>query len=201
MIRAAIFDIGNVLLKFNYSVAAERLRLRNGLPDLPDREFIVDARNRLESGHLPPSEFTLLLMDAFCHEGDQESFLEIWRDIFHPNQPMVDFARSISERMPVYLLSNISCIHRDFIFHRYDFFSIFHDGAYSYELGCLKPDPLIYHRTLKKFGLLPEEVVLFDDLEANVASAKNLGWQAFQYDFRRHETFLDKVSFLGLTTL
>lgn len=193
-LRAAVFDIGNVLLKFNYMVAAERLRLLNGLEELPDRGPVVEAKADLEGGKIQRADFLAVALREFGHAGDEESFLEIWRDIFHPNLPMVEFARDLSARMPVYLLSNISCIHREYIFERYDFFSIFTDGAFSYELGCLKPERVIYDRTLKKFGLQPRDVILFDDMPENIQGAKEAGWEAIQYDFRRHPEFLHEVT-------
>jgi glucose-1-phosphatase len=192
-IRAAVFDIGNVLLKFNYFVAAERLRLVNGLEEMPDREVIVKAKAALEGGKIQRAEFLEIALREFQHGGDEESFLEIWRDIFHPNLPMVEFAGELAERMPVYLLSNISCIHREFIFERYEFFSIFTGGAFSYELGCMKPEARIYERTLEKFGLVPDEVILFDDMPENVEGARAAGWHALQYDFRNHGEFLQRV--------
>jgi FMN phosphatase YigB (HAD superfamily) len=199
-IEAAIFDIGNVLLKFNYFVAAERLRLVNGLESLPDHAPIVEAKAALEVGQIDRAEFLARAMPAFEHAGDEESFLAIWRDIFHLNTPMADFARDLSTRMPVYLLSNISCIHKEYIFEHYPVFSLFTDGAYSYLLGCLKPEPMIYGKALAQFGLRPEQVVLFDDLADNVAAARAQGWQAIQYEFRRHADFLQQACALGLTS-
>ena len=199
-IEAAIFDIGNVLLKFNYFIAAERLRLVNGLEALPDHAPIVDAKADLESGRISRAEFLQRVLPVFEHAGDEDSFLAIWRDIFHLNTPMAEFAQELSQRMPVYLLSNISCIHQEYIFETYPIFSIFHDGAYSFRLGCLKPEPLIYEKALAQFGLRPEQVVLFDDLEENVATARNSGWQAVVYDFRNHADFLRQACALGLTS-
>jgi HAD superfamily hydrolase (TIGR01509 family) len=192
-IRAAIFDIGNVLLRFNYMVAAERLRLVNGLQELPDRGVIVNAKAALEGGKIKRSEFLEIALREFQHTGDEETFLEVWRDIFYPNLPMVEFAKDLSAHMPVYLLSNISCIHREYIFTQYEFFSMFAGGAFSYELGCMKPEALIYSRTLEKFGLQPAEVILFDDMPENVEGARAAGWHAVQYDYRNHDAFLRQV--------
>lgn len=199
MIKAAVFDIGNVLLKFNYFIAAERLKLINGLKEIPEPEPLIRAKADLETGKISQQEFLVQAMDAFEHDSGEESFLAIWRDIFHPNEPMVEFARSLSERLPLYLLSNISCIHKEHIFQEYGFFSLFGRGAYSYELGCLKPDPLIYEKALSIFKLPANEVVLFDDMLENVEAAKAAGWNALHYDFREHEKFLYSVLDLGLT--
>ncbi|MCX7713223.1 MAG: HAD family phosphatase [Chthoniobacterales bacterium] len=199
MIEAAIFDIGNVLLRFNYSIAIERLRLINALRELPENEPLVQAQRELESGRMSREGFLAQAMLAFGHTESEEMFLEVWSDIFYPNWPMVEFARALAPHMPLYLLSNISCIHHDYIFRKYEFFSLFRDGAFSYQLGCLKPDPLIYQKALDRFHLQPHQVVLFDDIAENVAAARACGWTALEYDYHHHTDFLRQVQALGLT--
>lgn len=45
----------------------------------------------------------------------------------------------------------------------------------SYDLGLLKPDPLIYKVVLQKLGAKPQEVIFIDDKQKNVEAAKSLG--------------------------
>ena len=45
----------------------------------------------------------------------------------------------------------------------------------SYDLGLLKPDPLIYQVVLQKLGAKPQEVIFIDDKKKNVEAAKSLG--------------------------
>ena len=45
----------------------------------------------------------------------------------------------------------------------------------SYDLGLLKPDPLIYQVVLQKLGAKPQEVIFIDDKLKNVEAAKSLG--------------------------
>ena len=47
-IEAAIFDIGNVLLLFDYMKAANRLARKNRLVSLPDRGRITEANHEFE---------------------------------------------------------------------------------------------------------------------------------------------------------
>ncbi|MCS7009641.1 MAG: hypothetical protein NZL93_06860, partial [Chthoniobacterales bacterium] len=96
MIEAAIFDIGNVLLRFNYSIAIERLRLINALRELPENEPLVQAQRELESGRMSREGFLAQAMLAFGHTESEEMFLEVWSDIFYPNWPMVEFARALA---------------------------------------------------------------------------------------------------------
>ena len=45
----------------------------------------------------------------------------------------------------------------------------------SYDLGLLKPDPLIYKVVLQKLGAKPQEVIFIDDKKKNIEAAKSLG--------------------------
>lgn len=189
-IQAVVFDIGNVLLKFDYYIAARRLAERNNLPVLPDRDPIVDVKQRYEGGQISRQEFLAEIMPAFRDPGPPEDFIAIWEDIFEPNLPMVDFARSLRGRVPLHLLSNIGCIHREFIFRRYPFFDLFQSGVYSYEEKSLKPERRIFEIAIEKCALDPARTLYIDDLEPNVAQARDLGFIAVCYDHARHGDFL-----------
>lgn len=189
-VQAVVFDIGNVLLKFDYYIAARRLAERNKLSELPAREPIVEVKQRYEGGQISRWEFLASVMPAFRDPGPPEEFVAIWQDIFEPNTPMVDFARSLHGRIPLYLLSNIGCIHREFIFERYPFFGLFQGGVYSYEEKSLKPERRIFEVAIQRYALDPSRTLYIDDLEPNIAQAQDLGFFAIQYDHTRHDDFL-----------
>lgn len=56
----------------------------------------------------------------------------------------------------------------------------------SHLLGCSKPDAIIYERARTTFfeslAGRPEDIIFFDDLPENVASARAAGWTAFEVD-------------------
>lgn len=60
---------------------------------------------------------------------------------------------------------------------------------YSCDVGCMKPDPRIYHYALKQLDATPASTLFFDDREENVAAARALGIRAHRYvddnDFAR----------------
>jgi putative hydrolase of the HAD superfamily len=45
----------------------------------------------------------------------------------------------------------------------------------------MKPDPRIYRELCERLDLLPEEVVLLDDVEANVDGARAVGMRAIAF--------------------
>ena len=50
----------------------------------------------------------------------------------------------------------------------------------SHLLGEIKPDEAVFRAALRALDVRPDEVRLFDDLRANVESARRVGIQAFQ---------------------
>jgi len=198
-IEAVIFDIGNVLLKFDYMVAARRLMDLNGVIELPEREPIIKAKAALERGEIDRAEFLRLVRPAFAHEGSDEDFLAIWEDIFEENEPMTQLAVRLAERgISTYLLSNISCIHHEYAFRRYTAFQSFRDGVFSYKAGVLKPEPRIYEIAIAQFGIEPGRALFIDDLEENIEAARMLGLQGLVYDHRAHAAAEEALRKLGV---
>lgn len=185
-IQAAIFDIGNVLLPFDYMRSANRLIAENSPPVPPDRARIIETKARLETGQIGRSEFLAIVRPEFNHTGPESDFLAIWEDIFEPNQPINQIVEALADQMPLYLLSNISDIHREFIHRTYPIFQKFRDGVYSYEVGMMKPDPKIFHLAAERFGVVPSQTLYVDDMPENVQAAKEAGFRVVHYDHKNH---------------
>ena len=199
MIDAVIFDIGNVLLKFDYMIAARRLMEHNGLSEPPDRARIVAAKDALESGRIDRPEFLRLVRPEFSHTGADADFIAMWEDIFEENKPLTGIASALAANgMPTYLLSNISCIHHEFIFRRYPVFSTFRDGVYSYKAGALKPEAIIFEKAIAQFGVDPARTLYIDDLAENVAAAERAGLRGIVYDFNGHAAAEEKIRAHGV---
>jgi len=58
---------------------------------------------------------------------------------------------------------------------------LFEDIVVSAEAGLIKPDPRIYAYAEKRCGLIPANTLFIDDLEVNVAAAREAGWHAVQF--------------------
>lgn len=186
-VDAVIFDIGNVLLKFDYLVAARRLAELAGREELADHRPVAAAKAELESGEIDRAEFLRRVRPEFGHTGSDEEFLAVWQDIFEENTPMTAFATEMAERgVPTFLLSNISCIHVDHIEATYPVFGSFRDAVYSFRARVLKPSPRIYDVAIEQFGIDPATTVFVDDLLENVEAARAAGLQALCYDWRDH---------------
>lgn len=197
-ITAAIFDIGNVLLPFDYLKAANRLIEENRPASPPDREVVVAAKKELELGNIDRSEFLRRVRPLFNHTGPVEDFLAIWEDIFVANVPMHEFVEELSARMPLYLLSNISDIHRECIHRDYPVFRFFQKGIYSYEVGYLKPDPAIFDVTARLLDVIPGSTLFIDDMEENIVAAEAAGFCCVHYCHTEHDKAMEQIrAYLG----
>lgn len=197
-IQAVIFDIGNVLLTFDYFIAERALVEHTGIGNPPSVEKLHPHRMDHETGRSTREEFVRIVREAFAHDGPEDHFMEIWTRIFQVNKPMVDWARSLHGRVPLYLLSNIGCIHHDHIFAEYDFFgTLFDDGIYSYKEGMMKPEKGIFELAGTRFGVDPARTLYIDDLPENVQGAGDAGFVTHHYAPARHDLFEARIRSLG----
>lgn len=199
-IDAVIFDIGNVLLTFDYFIAERALVAHTGIQTPPSVEDLHPHRIDHETGRSTREDFVRIVREAFAHDGPEDHFMEIWTRIFQVNEPMVAWARSMHGKVPLYLLSNIGCIHHDHIFEEYEFFgSLFRDGIYSYKAGVMKPEQRIFELAKSRFGVDPARTLYIDDLEENVGGAESVGFVGHHYDPAKHHLFEQRVGTLSFT--
>ncbi|MFV0337270.1 MAG: HAD family hydrolase, partial [Chthoniobacterales bacterium] len=184
-IDAIIFDIGNVLLKFDYSLAIHAIVSRNKQSSPPKESQVFQLRDSHERGDLTHADFLAQVRLLFSDQGTEEEFIKDWAAIFEPNQPMIDFVKARAElnTHPLYLLSNIGKIHADYIQNTYAFLEHFEGAAFSYKLSSMKPEAAIFNRTSEKFALEKAHVLFIDDRLENVLAAQRHGWTSLHYDY------------------
>ena len=186
-VEAAIFDIGNVLLLFDYMKAASRLVEKNGLKILPDRARVTALCHEFELGHSTRAQFLASVRPEFNDTGAEDGFVAIWEEIFEENRPMIALSQNLALKIPIFLISNIGEIHHQFILRKYAFFSIFRDGIYSYRAGLMKPDLAVFELAKSQFGVNPSTTLYFDDILENCESAGKAGFIGLHYDHRRKD--------------
>jgi FMN phosphatase YigB (HAD superfamily) len=132
-------------------------------------------------GHLSREEFIHQVSDKIAYSGNENDFAQAYVDIFTPNEPIWALIEKLSPHYPLYLLSNISALHLDYLRRTYTIFSHFSGGAYSFLCRCAKPHDGIYHDATSLCGSEPEQIIYLDDLAPNVATAQRHSWRAWQY--------------------
>lgn len=198
MIDAFIFDIGNVLLRFDYDRAIARIGARCG--NKLTFDDLAPLRDEYEEGRIDRAEFQQRLTDLLAYTGTEDELVQALEEIFSENEPMIRLVEHLHGRFPLYLLSNTSDLHIDYVFRTYPVFEKFEDAVYSFRAGVSKPKVAIFELAVRQFGVDPAHTVYIDDLAANVEGARAAGLCALHYHPDRHADFVRELAGLGVDT-
>jgi epoxide hydrolase-like predicted phosphatase len=97
------------------------------------------------------------------------------------NSELAGFVRDLRPRYKTGIISNSFVGARKREQDAYGFEDLCDVVVYSHEVGYLKPDPRIYRVACERVGVLPEEAVLVDDVDANVQGARSIGMTAIKF--------------------
>lgn len=196
---AFLFDIGNVLLRFDFSLALKKVAAESEVNDPAEVLGRIDrVKVMYEDGQIDRASFLRGVFDVLRYRGTEAAFISAWEEIFEPNEPMIALVERLHGRFPLFLLSNTSDIHRDYVFRRYPVFSHFTDGTYSYAVRASKPGPEIYRHAIRAHGLDPARTFFIDDLLPNIETARALGFRAHHYHHDRHGELEKELAGLGI---
>lgn len=190
-----LFDIGNVIIAFDFNKTTSRLKEFCTVAPEDALAFVGELTDRLELGQITPDEFFEQASAKIGYRGEVDLFRTAFEDIFDLNRQMVDFIEEKKAKgSQLYLLSNTNGIHVPFFEKTYPVFGLFDDRIYSHEVGLMKPDPAIFDLAIEKFVLVPDETVYIDDRAENCEAGREAGLLAIQYDFTDHDAFLQAHS-------
>lgn len=190
---ALLSDIGNVLAFFDFNIAARRVEERSPFRADELSPRLDHIKGPFENGDMDDAAFLREAVAALEFLGSEQEFARIWCEIFTENTAMRQALEPLAGRVPMYLLSNTSGLHKEHLLREFGIFRPFSGGVYSYSARCSKPGEEIFHRTLEEFQLDPALTLFVDDLEPNIATARRLGFQAHLYHPERHGDFLGEL--------
>src|SRR4051812_14577267 len=187
-IDAFLFDIGNVLVRFDFSKAYRLIAPMSAVQNEAEVLARIEAvKLQYEDGQLARPDFLKRVFEFLQFTGTEDQFIAAWQSIFTANEPMVALVRQLHGRFPMFLLSNTNCMHVEGLLRDFDFFSLFSGATYSHIAQASKPHPRIYEIAAAEHGLSPATTFFIDDLAANIAAAQRLGFQTHHYHPDQHE--------------
>ncbi len=189
-IKNVIFDLGNVIIdldiprtwqSFEHLLGAD---FQDNLKKInADRDIFI----QYEIGRLTEQEFFDALRASTNMPVSIKQLKEAWNAmLLTVPKARLDMLTELKKKYNVYLLSNTNQTHIDFV-HGYlktvynvtDFEGdFFHKPYYSHHINLRKPNADIYEFVLNDGKMNPKETIFFDDMPANIETAKQLGIQA-----------------------
>lgn len=174
MIKAILFDLGNVLVRLN------------GLPFRPEwvegdtqiamKTFMAQpCLHAYHCGKLTEARFIETMHKALALNTSFEAFTEHfrhWPDQLLPNA--LEILAAVNPTIKTAVFSNINDSHwpntlRLGLAGKFDYY------VASHRIGYAKPDAGMYWRALRDMGVAPAETLLVDDTLANIETGKRLG--------------------------
>ena len=174
------FDLGKVLVDFDYSIAGRRIAAQSRATPTQVQQFIEHSPLlcRYETGQISTGQFFDAVVAAAGFRGTAAEFAGFFADIFTPMPEMVELHAAIRARgIPTFILSNTNELAVGHIRRRFPFFANFDGYVFSHEVGAMKPGPKIYAAAEKMCGRRGAEILFLDDRAENVAAAAARGWQ------------------------
>jgi 2-haloacid dehalogenase len=182
--KAVVFDLGNVLLDFDYGRTVRRIQDRCRVAPEELYKLLGDSEvfQRFEGGALQPEKFFAEVQRVACYDGSFDEFAEFFGDVFTEAPAMIGWHAELRRRgIPTYILSNTNDLSIRFIRKRFSFFANFTDYVFSYEHRVMKPSTRIYEILEERAGLRGADLFYVDDREENVRAAAARGWQAVHH--------------------
>jgi len=179
-ISAVCFDLGKVLLHFDWKLMLDRVAARSPLPPEEIAHLLKDDPQIIayEIGAITSAKFFVHLKKRLQFKGNAKELRAAFADIFTPLTEHIALAALLAPHYPLAIISNTNDAHITYAEEKYSFFSLFHARIYSHQVNAMKPDPAIYKLTLAQLGGIdPLEALFIDDLEPNILGASKLGWQ------------------------
>jgi len=185
-----LFDIGKVLLDFDFESSLKRFLPANHPNPAAALEALLARKDEFEAGRVSVDDYTRWAIETLKSNATTDEFHHAWRNIFTPNLPMWKTARALhAAGHRLILFSNTNAIHCPWVFGAYPEFSIFHGAILSYQIDSIKPHPEIYQYAIDKFSVIPENTLYIDDLPANIRTGEEFGFICHQYDLNNHRVF------------
>jgi 2-haloacid dehalogenase len=182
---AVIFDIGNVLIRWDVHLLYRQLLPDDAAIDAFLDEIGFHAWNReFDRGADWDAGVAALSARHLHHAPLIAAFHERWQETV---PGAIDGSVAILEALaaagvPLFAITNFAAPKWEETVARFPFLgTAFRDVVVSGREGLLKPDPAIYRLCLARNGLDPARALFIDDSPANVAGAAAVGLEAIRF--------------------
>jgi FMN phosphatase YigB (HAD superfamily) len=185
MLPVLIFDLGKVLVDFDYTVAARKIAARSAKAPADLHAFLGSSPLLVdyESGRLTRRQFYDAVCDAIGYAGGLEEFGGYFADIFTEMPAMTALHAELRGRgFKTYIFSNTNDLAIEHVRRNFPFFGSFDGYIFSCEVGAMKPLPEIYAAMETLCGRRGADLVYLDDRAENIAAGAARGWRAILHE-------------------
>jgi FMN phosphatase YigB (HAD superfamily) len=185
MTPVIIFDLGKVLVDFDWSIATRKIaaRSRNVPADLHGFMGSSPLLAAYESGKLTRQGFYEAICDVIGFAGGLDEFGGFFADIFTEIPGMIELHAELRRRrFETYIFSNTNDLAIEHVRRNFPFFANFNGYVFSYEVKAMKPQPEIYAAMEAMTDRRGPDLIYLDDRPENIAAGAARGWRAILHE-------------------
>ena len=175
-----VFDLGKVLVDFDYSIAGRRIASKSKASPAEIQNFLDHSPllYRYETGLMTRKEFYDEIRQVAGYSGSLDEFASFFADIFTEMPEMTALHAALRYKgIRTYIFSNTNDMAIEHIRYAFPFFANFDGYILSYEVGAMKPAAKIYDALETLSGKRGAEVLYLDDRQENIDAGAARGWQ------------------------
>jgi HAD superfamily hydrolase (TIGR01509 family) len=183
--KAVVFDLGKVLVDFDYGIVARRIAARGKMTIGEIALYIQQSPLfvQYESGRVTTQQFYDEIRRVTGFRGDLAEFSDYFADIFVPIEPMVQLQAALRRKgLATYVFSNTNELAAGHIRRTFPFYPNFDGYILSYEHGAMKPDAKLYEVVERESGRRNADLLYLDDRPENIAAGAARGWQVILHE-------------------
>lgn len=183
MIKAVIFDFGNVISYANTGDCAREMEKMTGVPSGVFRSVYDEFRKDFDRGLITGAELYAKTLSFNGYEETARNVplmkklalmdLESWKAV---RDDVTQWGLSLKDQgYKLGILSNMPYEFLDLYEKEIALFTHADHAVFSCRVKIIKPEKEIYLEALRGLGVKPEEAVFFDDVQENIDAALSLG--------------------------
>lgn len=183
-IDTIIFDLGNVLIKWNPANLYRKIfKDETEVDYFLNNVCTMDWHTQQDAGRSPEEGTKALVKEHPDWAHPIRAFYARWKEMFAgPIEGSVQILKELKERnYKVYALSNWNAELYNQTADDFPFLNWFDGKIISGEVKMKKPDENIYGLLLQKFDINPQTALFIDDNEKNIETAQKLGLQVHHF--------------------
>ncbi len=201
MIDTIIFDLGNVLIRWDPGVVyKEYFKTEDELNYFFEHVCTLEWNEEQDKGRPIETATELLVKEHPSHEEAIRMYYGRWKEmILGPVDGTPEILNSLHQKQNQRLLAltNWSAELFPYALENFDFLGFFEGILVSGEEKMKKPDLEIYRRFEEKFPIDRTKSVFIDDSAKNIAGAKEAGWNVIH--FKNASQLETELNNLGIT--
>jgi HAD superfamily hydrolase (TIGR01509 family) len=171
-----LFDLGNVLMKVEYSAFLHTLGLDHAMSDAELYHLLEEESQAFEMGKATAEDFLSVVNAKLGRSYTFDQFREAWLSILPSVIPgSVDLIDRLAPEYRLMLLSNTNELHLRRSVEMLPALKRFERLFVSYEIGLIKPNRGIYQYVLDHVDVPAQRILFIDDLGKNIQAAREVG--------------------------